>query len=65
MNLKHDDNVRTKVLCARKNISLFELAHRLGITTNSVLKMKRQDFTVDEKKKTADVAKGTQEKAIF
>lgn len=38
-----------KILCVRSNISLSELARRIGKTPQSLnAKMKRQSFTVDE-----------------
>ena len=45
-----------KVLCVRQNISLAELARRLGKSPQSFnSKMKRESFTVDELEKIADV----------
>lgn len=46
-----------KVLCVRKNMSLAELARRLGTTPqNFNAKLKRESFTVLELEKIADVA---------
>ena len=45
-----------KVLCVRQNISLAELARRLGKSPQSFnSKMKNQSFTVDELEKIAEV----------
>lgn len=45
-----------KVLCVRQNISLAELARRLGKSPQSFnSKMKKQSFTVDELEKIAEV----------
>ncbi len=45
-----------KVLCVRQNISLAELARRLGKSPQSFnSKMKRESFTVDELEQIADV----------
>ena len=52
-----------KVLCVRQNISLAELARRLGKSPQSFnSKMKRESFTVDELEKIADVAGATFER---
>lgn len=46
-----------KVLCVRRNMSLAELARRLGTTPqNFNAKLKRESFTVSELEKIADVA---------
>ncbi len=45
-----------KVLCVRQNISLAELARRLGKSPQSFnSKMKRESFTVDDLEKIASV----------
>lgn len=45
-----------KVLCVRQNISLAELARRLGKSPQSFnSKMKKQSFTVDDLEKIAEV----------
>ena len=45
-----------KVLCVRQNISLAELARRLGKSPQSFnSKMKRESFTVGELEEIADV----------
>ena len=45
-----------KVLCVRQNISLAELARRLGKSPQSFnSKMKRESFTVEELEQIADV----------
>ncbi|MGN9106781.1 helix-turn-helix domain-containing protein [Oliverpabstia intestinalis] len=45
-----------KVLCVRENISLAELARRLGKSPQSFnSKMKRESFTVDDLEKIASV----------
>ena len=44
-----------KVLCVRSNISLAELARRIGISPQSLSgKMKRESFTVEELNIIAD-----------
>ena len=44
-----------RVLCARLNISKAELARRLGQSPQALsAKMKRESFTVEELKKTAE-----------
>lgn len=44
-----------KVLCVRSNISMAELARRLGLSPQSFsAKMKRESFTVTELEKIAD-----------
>lgn len=44
-----------KVLCVRSNISMAELARRLGLSPQSFsAKMKRESFTVVELEKIAD-----------
>ena len=46
-----------KVLCVRQNISLAELARRLGKSPQSFnSKMKRGSFTVEDLEKIAEVA---------
>ena len=37
-----------KVLCVRSNISVAELARRMGTTQNFNSKMKRESFTVSD-----------------
>lgn len=45
-----------KVLCVRQNISIAELARRLGKSPQSFnSKMKKQSFTVEELEKIAEV----------
>lgn len=45
-----------KILCIRKNISLAELARRLGTTPQNLnAKLKRESFTVAELEKIANV----------
>ena len=45
-----------KVLCVRQNISVAELARRLGKSPQSFnSKMKRESFTVEELEKIAEV----------
>ena len=52
-----------KVLCVRQNISLAELARRLGKSPQSFnSKMKKQSFTVDELEKIAEVTGATFER---
>lgn len=52
-----------KVLCVRTNISLAELARRLGKSPQSFnSKMKRGSFTVDELDKIAEVTGSTFER---
>ena len=44
-----------KVLCVRSNISMAELARRLGLSPQSFsAKMKRESFTIMELEKIAD-----------
>ena len=44
-----------KVLCVRSNISMAELARRLGVSPQSFsAKMKRESFTITELEKIAD-----------
>lgn len=44
-----------KVLCVRSNISMAELARRLGLSPQSLsAKMKRESFTITELEKIAD-----------
>lgn len=46
-----------KVLCVRKNMSLAELARRLGTTPQNLnAKLKRESFTVAELEKIANVS---------
>lgn len=52
-----------KVLCVRTNISLAELARRLGKSPQSFnSKMKRGSFTIDELDKIAEVTGSTFER---
>lgn len=52
-----------KVLCVRQNISLAELARRLGKSPQSFnSKMKKQSFTIGELEKIAEVAGTTFER---
>ena len=52
-----------KVLCVRQNISLAELARRLGKSPQSFnSKMKKQSFTVAELEKIAEVTGATFER---
>lgn len=52
-----------KVLCVRQNISLAELARRLGKSPQSFnSKIKRESFTVEELEKIADVTGATFER---
>ena len=52
-----------KVLCVRQNISLAELARRLGKSPQSFnSKMKRESFTVDDLEKIAEVTGATVER---
>lgn len=45
-----------KILCVRQNISVAELARRLGKSPQSFnSKMKRESFTIDELNKIAEV----------
>ncbi len=45
-----------KILCVRQNISLAELARRLGKSPQSFSsKMKRESFTIEELEKIAEV----------
>ncbi len=49
-----------KVLCVRSNISMAELARRLGVSPQSLsAKMKRESFTVSELEKIADAVGAT------
>lgn len=44
-----------KVLCVRSNISMAELARRLGVSPQSLsAKMKRESFTISELEKVAE-----------
>mgnify|MGYP000944425943 CR=1 FL=1 len=53
-----------KVLCVRQNISLAELARRLGKSPQSFnSKMRKQSFTVDELEKIAEVREAAREGA--
>ena len=55
-----------KVLCVRQNISLAELARRLGKSPQSFnSKMRKQSFTVDELEKIAEVTGATFERNII
>lgn len=52
-----------KVLCVRQNISLAELARRLGKSPQSFnSKMKKQSFTVEELDRIAEVTGATFER---
>lgn len=52
-----------KVLCVRQNISLAELARRLGKSPQSFnSKMRKQSFTVDELERIAEVTGATFER---
>ena len=52
-----------KVLCVRQNISLAELARRLGKSPQSFnSKMKRESFTVEDLEKIAEVTGATFER---
>lgn len=52
-----------KILCVRQNISLAELARRLGKSPQSLnSKMKRRSFTVEELEKIAEVTGSTFER---
>ena len=56
---------QVKVLCVRKNISLAELARRLGTTPqNFNAKLKRGSFTVSELESIADVVGVTFERSF-
>ncbi len=49
-----------KVLCVRSNISMAELARRLGVSPQSLsAKMKRESFTIAELEKIADAVGAT------
>ncbi len=49
-----------KVLCVRSNISMAELARRLGVSPQSLsAKMKRESFTISELEKIADAVGAT------
>ncbi len=44
-----------KILCVRSNISMAELARRLGVSPQSLsAKMKRESFTISELEKIAE-----------
>lgn len=52
-----------KVLCVRQNISIAELARRLGKSPQSLnSKMKLESFTVDDLERIADVTGSTFER---
>lgn len=54
---------QVKVLCVRQNISLAELARRLGKSPQSFnSKMKRESFTVDDLEKIAEATGSTFER---
>lgn len=56
---------QVKVLCVRKNISLAELARRLGTTPqNFNAKLKRGSFTVSELESIADTVGVTFERSF-
>lgn len=56
---------QVKVLCVRKNISLAELARRLGTTPqNFNAKLKRGSFTVSELESIADAVGVTFERSF-
>ena len=45
-----------KVLCVRSNISMAELARRIGVSPQSLsAKMKRESFTISDLEEIADV----------
>lgn len=49
-------SVQIRMLCARLNISMAELARRLGCSPQNLnAKMKRESFTVAELERIADV----------
>ena len=51
---------KIKVLCVRQNISLAELARRLGKSPqNFSAKMKRESFTIEELEEIAEVTGST------
>ena len=55
-----------KVLCVRLNISLAELARRLGKSPQSFnSKMKRESFTVEDLEKIAEVTGATFERIFI
>lgn len=55
MNMTISEQI--KVLCVRKNMSLAELARRLGTTPQNLnAKLKRESFTVAELEKIATVS---------
>jgi transcriptional regulator with XRE-family HTH domain len=55
MNMTISEQI--KVLCVRKNMSLAELARRLGTTPQNLnAKLKRESFTVAELEKIANVS---------
>ena len=55
-----------KVLCVRQNISLAELARRLGKSPQSFnSKMKRESFTVEDLEKIAEVTGATFERKFL
>ena len=55
-----------KVLCVRQNISLAELARRLGKSPQSFnSKMKRESFTVEDLEKIAEVTGATFERKFI
>ncbi len=54
---------QVKVLCVRQNISLAELARRLGKSPQSFnSKMKRESFTVEDLEKIAEATGSTFER---
>lgn len=55
-----------KVLCVRQNISVAELARRLGKSPQSFnSKLKRESFTIDDLDKIADVTGSTFERKFI
>ena len=55
-----------KVLCIRSNISVAELARRLGKSPQSFnSKLKRESFTIDDLDKIADVTGSTFERKFI
>ena len=55
-----------KVLCVRSNISMAELARRIGISPQSLNgKMKRESFTISELNVIADVVGATFERKFI
>jgi len=55
-----------KVLCVRSNISMAELARRIGITPQSLNgKMKRESFTISELDVIADAVGATFERKFI